>query len=312
MWSLETLPDLGGKVCAVTGATNGIGKEVARGLAAKGANVVVLCRDPALGARVEQEIEASVTGAELEVVETDLTSFASVRAGAAAISDAHDRLDLLVNNAGVMAVPYRRTEDGFEEHLQVNYLAHFLLTGLLMPLLRRSTGARVVNLSSLRANEGHIDFEHLDPNDGYRKSKAYAQSKLATLCFAFELDGRLREAGIPIMALAAHPGAAATNLTPKATQSYLGPFGPGLVGRGLGRLFNAFLQPAAQGAIPVLHAAAAHDVAGGQYWGPAGRKELEGTEPALARVPAEARDEGVRSRLWEVSAALVGLDPLST
>src|SRR5205823_8094665 len=211
-WAAEQIPDQGGRVAVVTGANSGLGRIVARELARAGARVTLACRDASKGERAAAEIGSAVADARLEVAKLDLASLESVRNFAQRFGAAHDRLDLLVNNAGVMAAPYRRTADGFELQLGTNHLGHFALTGELLAMLRDQPGARVVTVSSNAHKAGRIDFDDLQGERRYRRWRAYSQSKLANLLFMFELDRRAKAAGLELVSVAAHPGYAATNL----------------------------------------------------------------------------------------------------
>jgi NAD(P)-dependent dehydrogenase (short-subunit alcohol dehydrogenase family) len=285
-WSARDLPDLAGRVAVVTGASSGIGVETARGLAGAGAHVVLAVRDTAKGARVAAAIEG-----ETEVRPLDLADLASVRAFAAAFTGP---LDLLINNAGIMAVPEGRTADGFELHIGTNHLGHFALTALLRPHLR----GRVVTVSSLAAARGHVVLEDLNwERRRYRPWQAYCQSKLANLLFTHELN--LRLGGGDVVALSAHPGFAATPLqrrTRSRIQNHV--FAP------FTRLFG---QSARLGALPTLFAAT-QDLPGGAYIGPDGGARMR-RSPALVGPPPAARDAAVARALWELSAELTGLNP---
>ena len=217
-WTAEDMPDLSGRVAAVTGANSGIGFETARGLARKGAHVVLASRDEAKGTAAMRELQSELPQASLELMTLDLADLSSVRSFAEAYLSSHDRLDILVNNAGVMAIPYRETADGFEMQFGTNHLGHFALTGLLLPVILDTPGARVVTVSSGLHRMGKIELGDLHGESGlqgkadYSKRGAYANSKLANLLFAFELQRRLDAVGSDVRSVAAHPGYAATNL----------------------------------------------------------------------------------------------------
>lgn len=301
-WPLHHLPLQTDRLAVVTGANSGIGLEAARGLAALGARVVLACRSVDKGEAARRDIEGSVATARVEVRELDLASLESVRLFAEGLADEHDRLDLLVNNAGVMALPRRETADGFEMQFGTNHLGHFALTGRLLPLLLAADAGRVVTVSSLYHKRGRIRFSDLQRTEGYDKWGAYAQSKLANLLFALELDRRLRAADAEAASLAAHPGYTSTNLQFR---------GPEMSGSSVGRLgmqaLNSLVaMPTWKGALPTLVAATSPDVEGGDYVGPDGWGEVHG-EPGPAEVADRARDRETARRLWEASEALTGV-----
>jgi len=303
-WGEHAIPDLTGRIALVTGANSGIGYETARVLADAGAHVVMACRDAARAADAERRIIAERPSGSVEVLVLDLADLDSVAAGSAAFVAAHARLDLLVNNAGVMCTPQGVTAQGFETQFGVNHLGHFALTARLLPTLLAAPGSRVVIVSSLSHRFGHIDLGDLQRTRHYSPLGAYCQSKLANLLFAFELDARLRACDAPTIAVAAHPGGANTNL---------GRANPG------GALFTAvswvrpyvegFTQSAAMGALPTLRAAADPDVIGGEFYGPDGFLEIYGY-PVRVRASRRARDHEVAARLWDVSVAETGVEPL--
>jgi NAD(P)-dependent dehydrogenase (short-subunit alcohol dehydrogenase family) len=292
MTKLE-LPDQTGRTAVITGANSGIGLEAARALAGAGAEVIMACRDTTKGEAAAAAIRTTAPSAKLAVEELDLASLDSVRAFTA--SDQHGRLDMLINNAGVMVPPYRKTADGFELQLGTNHLGHFALTGLLLGRLLGTPGARVVNVSSTAHKIGRIDFDDLQSERSYQRWRAYGQSKLANLLFTFELDRRLRAAGSGLRSLAAHPGYSATNLQFAATPSRIERIGSTVLNR-------VVAQSAEQGADPTLYAATA-DIPGGSFVGPDGFQEMRG-KPTLVRATRAARDEDVAARLWEVSEQL--------
>ena len=303
------LPDQHGKRAIVTGANNGLGYEAARRLALAGAEVILAVRDSAKGEAARRTILVERPAARLSVAEIDVASLASVERFADERLRDDRPIDLLIDNAGIMAVPRRTlSPDGFELQFATNYLGHFALTGRLLPLLRQGGGARVVALSSLAARMGPIDFANLQGERSYGAWRAYGQSKLADLMFALELDRRSRRGGWGITAVAAHPGLSRTNL---------GDNGPDHAGTGpvrqlLGALTGQLMrlpgvsQPAAQGALPTLFAATNPAAIGGGFYGPDGFMELTGG-PTPARIPKQARDEAAAARLWAVSEELTGV-----
>jgi NAD(P)-dependent dehydrogenase (short-subunit alcohol dehydrogenase family) len=305
-WTPEQLPDLRGRTVVVTGANSGIGREAAGMLAGAGADVVLACRDPGRANDALAAIRAAHPGGRVEAAALDLASLASVRAFAEQFSRGHERLDVLLNNAGVMAVPRRTTADGFELQLGTNHLGHFALTGLLLPRLLAAERARVVNVSSTAHRAGRMRFDDLHGEARYGRWQAYGQSKLANLLFTFELQRRFEASKARATSVAAHPGYAATNL------QFVGPSMSGsranAIFMSLGNLL--FAQDARGGALPLVYAAAAPDVRGGEYFGPGGFAELRG---APKRVPASARaqDAATAAELWRVSESLTGVRYLS-
>lgn len=289
-WTADDIPDQRGRTAVVTGANSGLGLVTARELARAGATVVMACRNVAKGQDAAAQIRRDVPGAVVEVAELDLGSLASVRAFADGVDG---EVDLLVNNAGVMAPPRRETADGFELQLGTNHLGHFALTARLIDRVRD----RVVTLSSGAHRIGSIDFDDLQRERRYFRWTAYGQSKLANLLFALELDRRLRRAGSAVSSLAAHPGYAATNLQTAA---------PPVADRLLMMVTNRLVaQSAEMGALPTLYAATAPDAEGGTFVGPDGFAEQRG-HPTTVTPSAAARDEDVARRLWEVSEDLTG------
>ncbi len=294
----DQIPDQHGRTAIVTGANSGLGLVTARELARVGARVVVACRNTGKGDAARREIEAAVPGAVLEVSELDLSSLASVHAFADRFGAAHEGLDLLVNNAGVMAPPRSTTSDGFELQLGTNHLGHFALTGLLIEGMEGRKDARVVTLSSGAHRIGRIDFDDLQRERSYNRWRAYGQSKLANLLFALELDRRLRTAGSTVTSLAAHPGYAATNLQSAAAPT---------IDRVVMALTNRLVaQSADMGALPTLYAATYPGLPGGTFVGPDGLAEQRGHPKPVAPSSA-ARDEAVAERLWRVSEELTGV-----
>jgi len=283
-------------LAVVTGATGGIGYETAVGLARAGHHVVLTGRSAERGKEALARLRRALPGADAEFALLDVGKLDAV----AAFAEAWRRpIDVLVDNAGVMGSPTRRlTADGFEEQFGVNYLGHFALTLRLIPRLLEAGQARVVSVSSLAHRSGRIDFDDLQSERSYQPMRAYAQSKLAMLIFARELQRRATERGWPLLSIAAHPGWAATQIVVKG-------FG-GLRGLIAQAGFSLLAQSAANGAKPILHAALAPDVEPGGYYGPAHLNETRG-RPAPARVMPQASDEAAAARLWSVSEALAGV-----
>jgi NAD(P)-dependent dehydrogenase (short-subunit alcohol dehydrogenase family) len=300
-WSTADIPSLSGKTAVVTGATGGLGYETAMALASAGAFVILTGRSEAKGLRAIEGICERFPNALIAYEHLDLASLASVADFARRFAASNEQLDLLVNNAGVMALPKRQlTEDGFEMQLGTNYLGHYALTARLLPQLRRAKAARVVNLSSLAHRSGAIDFDDLQGKHSYRPWRAYCQSKLAMLMFSLELQRRSLAGGWGLMSLGAHPGYARTDLIPN---------GPGAnsfqsrVGRWLQPLIS---QSAAEGALPTLLAATSPAAEPGGYYGPNWFYELKGP-PVAARIMSQAKDFAAAAMLWDVSATLTGV-----
>jgi NAD(P)-dependent dehydrogenase (short-subunit alcohol dehydrogenase family) len=298
-WTVDQIPDQSGRIALVTGANSGLGLIAARELARAGARVVLACRNMDKGATALRGVTDEVPKAEAELAALDLASLDSIRSFAQGFPKAHDGLDLLINNAGVMAPPRRTTKEGFELQFGTNHLGHFALTGLLLGALEGRKGARVVTVSSTAHRMGRINFDDLDGERRYRRWRAYGQSKLANLLFALELDRRLRAAGSTISSLAAHPGYAATNL-----QSASAP----VLDRAVMVVTNLLVaQDAEVGALSLLYAATEPGLEGGTYVGPDGRGEQRG-HPQPEAVPARAAlDEAVAARLWAVSEEATGV-----
>jgi NAD(P)-dependent dehydrogenase (short-subunit alcohol dehydrogenase family) len=301
-WTANDLPDLSGKRIVVTGANSGIGFEAAREFARRGAYVVLACRSMEKAQAAAARITTAHPRAAVELMELDLSSLASVRNFARTFRDKHRKVHVLCNNAGVMALPYRRTADGFEMQFGTNHLGHFALTGLLLEALLETADARVVTVSSGAHWIGRIRFGDLQWEGGYSEWLAYGQSKLANLLFTLELQRRAEQAGVGLKSIACHPGYAATNLQ-----------AAGLRMQGLWMLEAAmdfanrlFAQSAAMGALPLLYAAAAPAVKGGDYIGPDGPGELRGYPTKVPCSPA-ARDPETARRLWDISEQLTGV-----
>jgi NAD(P)-dependent dehydrogenase (short-subunit alcohol dehydrogenase family) len=297
-WDVDDIPDQTGRIAVVTGANSGLGLVTARELARHGALIVLACRNMDKGRAAHADVAAAASGPEPELEELDLASLASVRSFAERFAAKHKNLDLLINNAGVMAPPRRRTADGFELQFGTNHLGHFALTNLLLPLMEGREDARVVTLSSTAHRMGRIAFDNLNGDRRYFRWNAYGQSKLANLLFALELDRRLRASSSTVKSLAAHPGYAATNL-----QSAAAP----LIDRLVMKVGNAVVaQSDEMGALPVLFAATQPGVEGGAYVGPDGPGEQRG-HPKLVKPSGAARNEDTARRLWDVSADLTRL-----
>jgi NAD(P)-dependent dehydrogenase (short-subunit alcohol dehydrogenase family) len=300
-WSTAEIPHLNGKTAVITGATGGLGYETALALAGAGAQVILTGRNEEKGRQALEKIRGKFPNASVSYQDLDLAKLASVADFVTRFAAAHASLDLLVNNAGVMALPERQvTADGFEMQFGTNYLGHYALTARLLTLLRRGDKPRVVNLSSLAHRSGKIDFDDLQGARSYNPWKAYCQSKLAMLMFALELQRRSDAAGWGLMSNAAHPGYARTDLIPN------GPGASGLLWQVSKALQLVASHSAAEGALPSLFAATSPEAKPGGYYGPNWFYELKGP-PVPARIMPHARDAAVAARLWDVSAALTGV-----
>ena len=295
-WDTDDIPDQSGRVAVVTGANSGLGLHTATALARKGAHVVLAVRDTAKGEQAARSVAVGSSGPDPEVRALDLSSLESVQAFAADLG--HERVDLLINNAGIMMTPARKTADGFELQLGTNHLGHFALTGLLLDRVRAAYAGRIVTLSSIDHKGGHLEFDDLQLERNYSPRRAYQQSKLANATFGLELDRRLRAVGVPAISVLAHPGYSATNL-----QS-TGP--TGLMKHLMSVTNRVLAQSAEQGALPTLYAATDPDVRGGDYYGPDGFMEARGKPTKVGVTPA-GRDPEVGRRLWEVSEELTGV-----
>ena len=304
-WTERDIPDQRGRCAIVTGATGGLGYATARALAGAGAEVILAARNGARGAQALDRIRAAVPAAVVRFELLDLGSLAAVAAFAERLESAGRPVDLLVNNAGVMAYPTRRaTADGFEAQFGTNHLGHFALTLRLIPLLRRGQDARVVTVSSLAHRRGAIRFDDLQ-STRYVPWAAYAQSKLANLMFALELQRRSVAQGWGIASIAAHPGLSATDIVANGPGSGSGR-AAGLLTRASGLLLPLVAQSAGRGALPILYAATAPQARGGAYYGPLGLREMRGP-PGEARIMPQALNTAVAARLWDVSLELVAL-----
>lgn len=302
-WALSDIPDLTGKLTIVTGATGGLGLETSLGLAGAGADVILAGRNPAKGHAAVAQIRGRYSNANAHFEMVDLASLGSVASFAERMLSAGRPIDILVNNAGVMALARRETTvDGFEMQFATNYLSHFALTGHLLPLLIKAK-ARVVQLSSMAHRGGKIRLSDLNYEQGYNPWSVYSQTKLAMLMFAIELDRRSRANGWGLTSVAAHPGAASTDLIAN---------GPGARGGTImAKITNLAVKlighSAAQGALPQLMAATMPGVSGGQYFGPQGWMEVKGP-PGSGKIEQKAFDADVGSKLWQASEALTGVD----
>jgi len=296
-WTVADVPDQSGRVAIVTGANSGIGFEAAAVLARRGAHTVLACRDAGRAEAALTRLSAAVPEATVSVVRLDLASLAAIRTAADQILATHDRIDLLINNAGLMWPPYGKTADGFELQFGTNHLGHFALTGLVLEAMLPVPGSRVVTVSSNGHRTGRINFADLQSERRYGRMAAYAQSKLANLMFTYELQRRLHAAGAPTAALAAHPGAAFTGLTRNL---------PGVIKATYPVIGGLVSQSAAMGALPTLRAATDPAAAGGEYYGPGGLVQAKGY-PVRVSSNAKSRDRAAQQRLWAESERLTGV-----
>jgi NAD(P)-dependent dehydrogenase (short-subunit alcohol dehydrogenase family) len=291
------MPSQQGRTIVITGASTGVGFETARFLAAGGATVVMACRDPGRAAQAVQRLRAGMPAARLDTITLDLGSLASVRSGAAELRSRHPRVDVLINNAGVMWAPKGKTADGFETHFGTNHLGHFALTGLVLDLLLPVSESRVVVLSSPAHRRANIDFDDLSSDRRYRRAAAYGQSKLANLLFARMLEAKLEQAHAATTAVAAHPGGARTELNRHMPIWFRGQ------SWGLARPIT---HPAEIGALSVVRAAVDPSIPGGSYVGPDGWQEFTGY-PVVLRPSERAGDRELQRRLWQESERLTGV-----
>lgn len=294
-WTTADIPDLTGRVAVITGSNAGLGFHIAADLAGAGARVIMACRNETKATEAAHRIRTSAPRGTVETMTLDLADLASIRAFAEQLGATVDRLDILGNNAGLMAIDESRTTDGFETQFGVNHLGHFALTGLVLPLLLATPGSRVVNHSSMGHRPGKIHIDDLMyERHRYSRWPAYFQSKLANLLFSLELQRRLSRAGASTIALTAHPGGSRTDL---------GVEGSGLLNKAL-RPIGGFGQSAARGALPFVRACVDPSARGGDFFGP--RYLLFGS-PRLETPTKRARDAAMAGRLWSASESLTGI-----
>lgn len=298
LWTAYDVPSQRGRVAVITGGNTGLGFQVARVLAARGASIILAVRNVEKGIRAAARIHSNADRGNIVVQKLDLASLESVRAAAAALNAKYPRIDLLINNAGVMHTPKSVTRDGFELQFGTNHLGHFALTGLLLKRMLSVAGSRVVTVSSIAHRVGgKINFDNLQSQRSYDRLAAYAQSKLANLMFTYELERRLFKSNAITIAVAAHPGNARTDLYrnwPRWTLGVIDAFGP-LLG-----------DNAMKAALPILRAATDPTVLGGEYYGPGGFGEFKGY-PTVLESSALSHDEAVQNRLWQISEQLTGI-----
>lgn len=302
-WTAADIPDLKGYTIIITGANSGLGFQSTLALAAKGAHVVMACRNLDKGQEALDNVKARVPDASVELAELDLASLESVRLFVANFQEKQKQLNLLFNNAGVMAIPRAETRDGFEMQFGTNHLAHFALTGLLLPTLLATPHSRVVTTTSMARRFGKLNFDDLNRTQKYGRWDAYGQSKRANLLFAFELQRRLKEARAQTLSIAAHPGYATTNLQTNSaniSNSRLEGLFYLLGGSWVG-------QSPQMGALPQLFAATSPEIHGGELVGPASFGGMRGY-PHIETKAQKEDDRGKAARLWEVSSELTGVD----
>jgi len=291
-WTEDNIPRLDNRNVIVTGANSGIGFQAAKKLALKGAKVIMACRNTEKATRAVDMILKKDKGADLEFMHLDLSSLDSVKGFADIYKGRYKKLDILINNAGVMATPFRKTRDGFEWQFGINHLGHFVLTGHLLESLTSTPGSRIVTVTSIAHFKGRIHFGDLSGGSWYRRMEAYRQSKLANLLFAYELQKRLGLAGSSTVSVAAHPGISATSIV------WL-PFP-------VNKLKDLVLMSASKGVLPVIMAATDAGIKGGEYIGPGGIWQSFGY-PAVLKSSDQSHVEGLGEKLWKISEEMTGL-----
>ena len=300
-WTQHDIPDLTGKVVVITGANSGLGLASTKAMAAKGATVVMACRNLGKAEQAKAEVLAGNRNAKLDVMQLDNASLASVRAFADAFKAKYDRLDILLNNAGLMAIPRTLTEDGFEMQLGVNHLAHFALTGLLLDVITKTPKARIHNVSSSANYSGTINFDDLMGEKAYGRWGTYGQSKLANIVFTFELQKRLTAAGVDTITNTSHPGLVMGNLQSNSVEQSNTKM-EGLLYRIIGPIMA---QDVKMGVLPQLYGSAAKEAKGGVFYGPK-TFNMRGY-PAEKQANKEAYNADILKRFWAVSEKLTGV-----
>lgn len=304
-WTQNDIPDLTGKVVVITGANSGLGLESTKAVAAKGATVVMACRNLNKAEKAKADVLQAVPNAKLDLIQLDNASLDSVRGFAEAFKAKYDRLDILFNNAGVMAIPRAETADGFEMQLGVNHLGHFALVGLLIDVITKTPGARIHNTASSAAFNGNINFDDLMSKQNYGRWGAYGQSKLANIFFSNELNRRLKAAGHDTISNSSHPGLVMTNLQANSLEQS----GNSLIERILYGIFgNLMAQKPSMGVLPQLHGGTATSAKGGVFYGPKTMR-MRGY-PAEQKSNDAVNDTAALKRFWEVSQELTGISYL--
>ena len=300
-WTIEKMPDMSGKIIVVTGGNSGLGYESVKAFASKGAEVVLASRSAENGEEAKAEILKEFPEGKIKVMQLDLGDLESVKNFASAYRLSYKKLDILLNNAGIMMTPYFTTRDGFEGQLGTNHLGHFALTGLLMDLVLKTPGSRIVNVSSGAHKRGEMDFSNLQFENGrdYSPMKAYGRSKLSNLLFTYELQRKLEAANRDTIAVAAHPGVAQTNLARHLEGRFLFKL--------LAPVFNLMSQDQAMGALPQIRASVDPGVKGGEYYGPDGKKEFKGY-PVVVQSNEASHNLNDAAKLWEESENVTGIN----
>jgi NAD(P)-dependent dehydrogenase (short-subunit alcohol dehydrogenase family) len=299
-WSTADIPDLTGKVIIVTGGNSGLGYESVKAFTEKGAEVILTSRSRDKGEAAKAEIMKDNPAGEIHVMQLDLMDFASVKSFVSEFKSKYDKLDVLLNNAGIMTTPYFLTKDGLEAQNGTNHFGHFALTGRLLDLITNTRGSRVVNVSSNAHKYGKMDFDNLlfENGEGYTPMNSYARSKLANLLFTYELQQQFEAKGVKSIAVAAHPGASRTNLARFLENKWWFSIAFSLM--------KPFTQDQAQGALPQIRASADPDVKGGTYYGPSGLGEMKG-DPVLVKSNQASQNQEDARRLWEISEKITGI-----
>jgi len=299
-WTLNNIPDLTGKVIVVTGGNSGLGYESVKAFAMKGADVIMASRSVEKGQEARTEILKDVPRGEIKVMQLDLGDLESVKNFAAEFKIIHTKLDVLLNNAGIMMTPYFTTKDGFEGQLGTNHLGHFALTGLLLDVILDTEGSRIVNVSSAAHKSGKMDFSNLQFENGkdYAPMKAYGRSKISNLLFTYELQRKLEAANKRTIAVAAHPGFALTKLTRHLEGKFLVKI--------LSPLLKLMAQDQAMGALPQIRASVDPEVKGSQYYGPDGKNGMKGY-PVVVQSNEASHNAGDAAKLWDASEKLTGV-----
>ncbi|NME68084.1 oxidoreductase [Flammeovirga aprica] len=292
---IKNFPSQKGRIAIVTGANIGLGLETSRFFALKEMKVILACRNMQKAESAMQDIRKTVPNADLLAMPLDLSDLESVRSFAQSYTEKFDSLDLLINNAGIMVPPFSKTKDGFESQMGVNYFAHFLLTGLLLPLLEKTEGSRIVALGSMAHKSGKIDFDNLNAEKSYSKFGAYSMSKLSCIMFAYELQRRLNAHNYQVKAVAAHPGGSMTNLMQHI---------PSFMVFLMENLFSGMFNTAQMGALPTVYAALGEDIKGGDYTGPDGFREVKGKNAIKVPSTDYSHREDLSKLLWDESERL--------
>ncbi len=301
-WTIDKIPNLAGKIAIVTGANSGLGFETSRALARSNAHVIMTSRNQQKGQKALNAIQQEAPDSSLQLTQLDLADLTSVASFADDYLSQHNQLHILVNNAGVMAIPQRATSDGFEMQFGTNHLGHFALTGQLLPALLNTPGARVVNVSSTAHRFGKINFDDLNWEQSYNRWQAYGASKAANLFFTYELQRKFEERGADVISVAAHPGYASTNLQGAGAKMN----GSDFQMRVTNLMNKIFAQSQEMGALPQLYAATASEVQGGEYFGPDSLFESRG-HPQKVESNEYSHDTAVAQKLWQVSEELTGV-----